>query len=138
MYAGVYDDAKKRGDAALEEELREKLSFLQRRGVRLLGAAFEADGRPTNRSRFCYCTPISWSRPDRGLARGHAQKRLPFVTLEDALGDQAYGLPDTYVGEEGAGWLDHWAITQGKPPQGAPVFPQWVIDKAKPLRHPQP
>jgi hypothetical protein len=61
-----------------------------------------------------------------------------FVTLGDALGDQAYGLPDTYVGEEGTGWLEHWAITLGKPPQGAPVFPQWVIDRSKVLHQPQP
>jgi hypothetical protein len=26
-----------------------------------------------------------------------------FITLADALSDQAYGLPDTYVGEEGTG-----------------------------------
>ncbi len=57
-----------------------------------------------------------------------------FITLEDALGDHAYSLPDTYVGEEGSGWIDHWAITQGKIPQGAPVFPQWVIDRSKALR----
>jgi hypothetical protein len=38
------------------------------------------------------------------------------------------------VGEEGTGWIDHWAITQGKIPQGAPVFPQWVIDRSKELR----
>ena len=61
-----------------------------------------------------------------------------FITLEDALSDQAYGLPDTFVGEEGTGWIDHWAITQGKPPQGSPVFPQWVIDRSKVLRLPQP
>ena len=56
-----------------------------------------------------------------------------FITLEDALSDQAYSLPDTYVGEEGSGWIEHWAITQGKIPQGAPVFPQWVIDRTKAL-----
>jgi len=56
-----------------------------------------------------------------------------FITLEDALGDAAYSLPDTYVGEEGTGWLDHWAITQGKIPQGAPKFPEWVIQRAKEL-----
>jgi hypothetical protein len=56
-----------------------------------------------------------------------------FITLEDALGDSAYSLPDTYVGEEGSGWLEHWAITQGKIPQGAPKFPQWVLDKSKEL-----
>jgi hypothetical protein len=58
-----------------------------------------------------------------------------FVTLGEALQDQAYGLPDTYVGEEGTGWLEHWAITRGRPPQGAPVFPQWVIDRDRKL-HP--
>ena len=56
-----------------------------------------------------------------------------FIPLEDALSDSAYSLPDTYVGEEGTGWIDHWAITQGKIPQGAPVFPQWVIDRTKEL-----
>ena len=39
-----------------------------------------------------------------------------FITLEDALSDQAYGLPDTFVGEEGTGWIDHWAITLGQAP----------------------
>jgi len=56
-----------------------------------------------------------------------------FIALEDALGDPAYSLPDTYVGEEGTGWLDHWAITQGKIPQGAPKFPEWVIQRAREL-----
>jgi len=26
----------------------------------------------------------------------------------------------------------------GRPPQGAPVFPQWVIDRSKALMLPQP
>ena len=30
------------------------------------------------------------------------------------------------------------AITMGKPPQGAPEFPKWVIERAKELHHPQP
>jgi histidinol phosphatase-like PHP family hydrolase len=61
-----------------------------------------------------------------------------FITLSDALSDQAYGLPDTFVGEEGTGWLERWAITQGKPPQEAPVFPQWVMERSKALHQPQP
>ena len=60
-----------------------------------------------------------------------------FITLEDALGDEAYSLPDMYVGEEGTGWLEHWAITQGKPPRGAPEIPQWAYDRWK-ARPPQP
>jgi hypothetical protein len=56
-----------------------------------------------------------------------------FITLQDAVSDPVYSLPDTYVGEEGTGWIDHWAITQGKVLQGAPVFPQWVIEQSKQL-----
>ena len=56
-----------------------------------------------------------------------------FITLEDALSDQAYGMPDTYVGEEGTGWLEHWAITRGRPPLGAPVFPPAIAQPSKAL-----
>ena len=60
-----------------------------------------------------------------------------FVTLERALDDQAYGLSNTYVGEEGEGWIDQWAITMGKIPQNTPVFPQWVIDKSNEISAPR-
>jgi hypothetical protein len=59
-----------------------------------------------------------------------------FITLEDALSDQAYGMPDTYVGEEGTGWLEHWAITRGRPPLGAPVFPPAIAQRSKALPPP--
>ena len=59
-----------------------------------------------------------------------------FITLEDALSDSAYGLPDNYVGEEGSDWIDHWAMAQGKIPQGAPAFPQWVLDRSNALKLP--
>jgi len=60
-----------------------------------------------------------------------------FISLQDALSDSAYSLPDEYVGEEGTNWIDHWAITRGHPPQNTPVFPQWVIDRSNALHRPQ-
>ncbi len=138
MYAPVYDDAKKRGDAKLQDDLvksylsysdsvfayaeqlsRQTLGYEPRQILLLHGNQLEAD--------------------HIGELLDVLRKRgYRFVSLTDALGDQAYGLPDTYIGEEGTGWLDHWAITMGKPPQGAPAFPQWVIDRAQPLHQPQP
>ena len=138
MYAPVYDDAKKRGDSKLQDELvhsylsysdsvfayseqlsKQTMGYEPKQILLLHGNQLEADhiGELLNVMR----------------KRGYR-----FVSLQEALGDQAYGLPDTYVGEEGTGWLEHWAITMGKPPQGAPEFPQWVIDRAKPLHQPQP
>ena len=61
-----------------------------------------------------------------------------FITLDDALSDDAYGMPDTFVGEEGTGWIEHWAITRGQPPRGAPVFPPSIDERAKALPHKQP
>lgn len=133
MFAGVYEDAKKRNDTPLqqqivkdylayhdavfayEEQLSAKIVGYEPKQILLLHASnLEAD--------------------HIGELLDVLRKRgYRFITLQDALSDSAYSLPDTYVGEEGTGWIDHWAITQGKIPQGAPAFPQWVIDRSKQL-----
>jgi len=138
MYAGVYEDARKRGDTALQQQLtksyleysndvfayneqlvKQLIGYEPKQILLLHGNQLEADhiGELLDVMR----------------KRGYR-----FITLEEALGDQAYSLPDTYVGEEGTGWIDHWAISMGKPPQGMPVFPQWVIERSKALHLPQP
>ncbi len=133
MFAGLYEDAKARNDPAMQarivkdylahheavlaysEQLSAKIVGYEPKQILLLHASnLEADhiGELLDLLR----------------KRGYR-----FITLEDALGDSAYSLPDTYVGEGGTGWIDHWAITQGKIPQGGPVFPQWVMDRTKEL-----
>jgi peptidoglycan/xylan/chitin deacetylase (PgdA/CDA1 family) len=138
MYAPVYDDAKKRGDLKLQDELvksyleysdsvfayAEQLSqrivgYEPKQIILLHGNQLEADHIGELLDVF--------------RKRGYR-----FISLEEALSDPSYGMPDTYVGEEGTGWLEHWAITMGKPPQGAPVFPEWVSTRAKSLHQPQP
>lgn len=49
-----------------------------------------------------------------------------FVTLEHALRDGAYRLPDEYVGRGGFSWIHRWSITKGLPPKGEPEPPAWV------------
>ena len=71
------------------------------------------------------------------LANVFRKRGYRFITLAEALGDPAYGLPDTYIGEEGTGWLIHWAVTQGKPPRDEPVFPASITQRAQSLRPPQ-
>jgi peptidoglycan-N-acetylglucosamine deacetylase len=137
-FAGVYDDAKRRGDTALEQHVvSEYLSY--------------------HSAVFAYCEKLSKDligyEPKQiillhanNLEAEHIGELLDmirkrgyrFITLETALSDQAYSLPDTYVGEEGTGWLDHWAITRGQPPQGAPIFPPDIAARANALPHPQP
>lgn len=138
MYAGVYEDAKKRGDTALQDELmRSYLSYSDQVFAYSEQLAKQTIGYEPKQILLLHGNQLEADHIGE-LLDVMRKRGYHFITLADALSDQAYGLPDTYVGEEGTGWLDHWAIALGKPPQGPPVFPQWVIDRSKVLHQPQP
>ena len=48
------------------------------------------------------------------LARALKKRGYRFVTLAEALRDEAYNLPDTLVGRGGTTWLNRWALAKGK------------------------
>jgi peptidoglycan-N-acetylglucosamine deacetylase len=130
MYALAYHRARKQGDSSLQKQLVESyLSFTT--------TVFDYNEK-LSRELFGYepkqilLLHGNWLEAEHiGELIDLLRKRgYEFITLENALGDPAYSSPDDYVGE-GTGWLDHWAITRGHPPQNTPVFPQWVIDKSR-------
>ena len=135
MYAGVYEDARRRGDTALEQKLLDSyhdytnqvFDYYEKFSKDLIG--YEP--------KQILLLHGNWLEADHiGELLDLLRKRgYQFITLQDALGDSAYSLPDEYVGEEGTSWIDHWAITRGHPPQNTPVFPQWVIDRSNALPH---
>jgi peptidoglycan/xylan/chitin deacetylase (PgdA/CDA1 family) len=138
MYGEVYEDATRRGDTALQQELvRSYLSYSDQVFAYSEQLSKQVLGYEPKQILLLHANQLEADHIGE-LIELMRKRGYRFITLGDALSDQAYGLPDTFVGEEGAGWLDHWAITQGKPPQGTPVFPQWVIDRSKPLHQPQP
>ena len=133
MFAGLYEDAKKRNDAPLQDKIVKEylahhdaeFAYSEQLSARIVG--YEP-------KQVLLLHASNLEADHIGELLDVLRKRgYRFITLEDALGDSAYSLPDTYVGEDGNGWLEHWAITQGKIPQGAPAMPQWVIDRTKEL-----
>ena len=131
MSAGVYDDAKKRSDAAAQKEVvsaylsyhAEVFAFYEKLSKDLMG--YEPKQILLLHANQLEADHIG-ELLDMVRKRGYR-----FISLEDALSDEAYSLPDSYVGEEGTNWIDHWAITRGHPPVGAPSFPQKILDMAK-------
>jgi len=137
MYAPVYADAKRRGNVALQQKLvNSYLSYSDAVFAYAEQLSLRTVGYEPKQVLLLHGNQLEADHVGE-LISLLRKRGYHFITLQDALTDPAYGLPDTYVGE-GTGWIDHWAISQGKPPQGAPVFPQWVIDRAEPLRQPQP
>ena len=137
-FAGVYDDARKRGDTALEKEVvsqylkyhDEIFDYNEKLSKNLLG--YEPKQIILLHANNLEAEHIGELLE---LLRNRGYK---FITLDDALSDSAYSLPDTFVGEEGGSWIEHWAISRGQIPRGAPEFPRAIADRAKALHQPQP
>jgi hypothetical protein len=51
-----------------------------------------------------------------------------FVTLDHALSDPAYRLPEEYVGPNGFSWIHRWSKTKGMSPKGEPDPPAWASE----------
>jgi len=136
MFAGVYEDAKKRNDTALQKDLvKDYLAYHDASFAFSEQLSVKTVGYEPKQVLLLHASNLEADHIGE-LLDVLRKRGYRFITLEDALSDQAYSLPDTFVGEEGGGWIEHWAITQGKPPQGAPIFPQWVIDRSKAMQLP--
>jgi peptidoglycan-N-acetylglucosamine deacetylase len=138
MYARIYDDAKKRGDTALQQEVVSSyLSFATTVFSYYEKLSRDLIGREPKQVLLLHANQLEADHIGELLdlirKRGYS-----FITLENALSDQAYSLPDTYVAEGGTNWIDHWAITRGQPPVNAPRAPQAMIDRANATPLPQP
>ena len=49
-----------------------------------------------------------------------------FISLNRALADEAYQLPEKYVGRGGFSWMHRWSMTKGMGGKGEPDAPKWV------------
>jgi peptidoglycan-N-acetylglucosamine deacetylase len=133
MFAGLYEDAKKRNAADLQQKIvREYLSHHDAMFAYSEQLSAKIVGYEPKQILLLHASNLEADHIGE-LLDVLRKRGYRFITLEDALSDAAYSLPDTYVGEEGTGWIDHWAITQGKIPTGSPEVPQWVLDRTKEL-----
>jgi hypothetical protein len=137
-YAAVYEDAKKRGDTAAQDELAKSyLVYSDAVFAYFEQLSKQVVGYEPKQIILLHANQLEADHIGE-LLDVFRKRGYRFITLEDALSDSAYSLPDTYIGEEGSGWIEHWAISQGKIPQGSPVFPQAVLEKWKVLAPTQP
>jgi len=133
MFAGLYEDAKKRNDAELQQRIvKDYLAYHDAVFAYEEQLSVKIVGYEPKQILLLHASNLEADHIGELLDVLH-KRGYRFITLEDALGDSAYSLPDTYVGAGGTNWIDHWAITQGKIPPSGPPFPQWVIERTKEL-----
>jgi peptidoglycan/xylan/chitin deacetylase (PgdA/CDA1 family) len=99
------------------------VSFFEQRSVELVG-------REISQILLIHASQLNADMMPDMLAmfrrRGYA-----FVSLDQALKDEVYSLPEEYVGRGGFSWIHRWSKTKGLAPKGEPDPPRWVEEALK-------
>ncbi|HMS41931.1 MAG TPA: polysaccharide deacetylase family protein, partial [Pyrinomonadaceae bacterium] len=83
-----------------------KTDYWERQSVKLLG-------REIKQTLLLHANFINSDYFD-DLAKMYKKRGYKFVSLEEALKDEAYKLPDNFVRLNGISWLHRWALDKGK------------------------
>lgn len=132
IFSRAYDIAFDKGDMALIKKVGDayvpymeaKLDYWERQSIKLLG-------REMSQTLLIHANFINSDYMD-DLAAMFKKRGYRFITLEEALKDEAYKLPDTYIGPAGISWLHRWAREKGQefilPDE--PKVPEFVLKLA--------
>ena len=129
IFSRAYDNAFDKKDTALMKQVGEayvpymeaKLGYWERQSTKLFG-------REISQTLLIHANFINSDYFD-DLAAMFRRRGYRFVTLEEALKDEAYRLPDTYVGPGGISWLHRWAREKGREyiVPDEPKVPEFVL-----------
>lgn len=129
IFSRAYDNAYDKKDkksmreigAAYVEYMENCFDYWERQSVKLFGREI----------KFILLLHANFINSDYfdDLAKVLKKRDYKFVILEDALRDEAYKLPDTFVQRNGISWLHRWAIAKGKENilPNEPQVPEFVM-----------
>ncbi|MFL6468262.1 MAG: polysaccharide deacetylase family protein [Pyrinomonadaceae bacterium] len=114
IFSRAYDNAFDKGDKLLMQKVGDayvpymeaKLDYWERQSMKLLA-------REIAETLLIHANFINSDYLD-DLALMFRKRGYKIVSLEEALKDDAYRLPDTYVGPAGISWLHRWTLERGK------------------------
>ncbi len=129
IFSRAYDNAFDGKDAKLLKKVGEayvpymesKLDYWERQSIKLFN-------REISQTLLIHANFIN-SDYFEDLVQMMTRRGYKFVPLEKALDDEAYLLPDTYIGPAGISWLHRWARDKGReyilPDE--PLVPEFVL-----------
>jgi len=126
VLAAVYKRALERGDKALAARVADAYvpwmnsvtAFYERRTK-------EVVGRDIPHILLLHMSALNADRLD-ALLQMFERRGYRFITVDEALRDPAYALPDGYTGTRGISWIHRWGVAKGMPIVWEPDVPDWV------------
>lgn len=130
MFARVYANALTAGDPGKAKQVRKAylaymesiFEFFEKRSV-------EVTGHEIRQILLIHASQLNAdAMPD--LLDMMRRRGYKFISLDRALQDPAYSLPDAYAGPGGFSWIHRWSMTKGMVPKGEPDEPEWIREEA--------
>lgn len=120
MFAAAYNrpDLRARVDKEYIPYLESVVAFFEARSV-------EVAGREFPQILLLHANELN-SRKMPEIMEMFRRRGYHFVSLDQALRDDVYRLPEHYAGPGGFSWIHRWSMTKGMPNKGEPDEPAWV------------
>lgn len=125
MFAEVYARAKRRGDTALMKRVADEyVSYMEKMFEFFEKLSVDVVGYEVKQTLLLHANEINADHFDALL--GMIRKRgYTFISLDDALQDKAYALPDAQT-SRGLSWIHRWALAKGMTLREEPREPEWL------------
>jgi peptidoglycan-N-acetylglucosamine deacetylase len=126
VFAEVYAKAKDRGDSATARQVASVyiaymntiFDFFEKRSIEVVGYEMR-------QILLLHVNPLNADCLD-DLVEMMKRRGYTFISMDKALEDPAYRLPDSYAGPAGLSWIHRWAITRGMKVSEEPREPQII------------
>jgi peptidoglycan/xylan/chitin deacetylase (PgdA/CDA1 family) len=126
VFAEVYGMAKERGDSATARLVADAyLSYMDEVFDFFEKLSVTVAGYEIRQVLLLHVNPLNADHFD-ALVRMMQRRGYAFISLDRALEDPAYRLPDSYAGPKGLSWLHRWALTKGMKTPEEPREPELI------------
>ena len=127
VFATVYGAAMTRGDDELAEKVRNAyIPYMESVVAFFEERTAEVVGREIPQVLLVHANSLNADVAPELIAM-FQRRGYQFVSMEEALRNPAFRLPDTYVGKVGLSWIHRLAITKGVPLKNEPEAPGWIM-----------
>lgn len=125
IYTIIYSRAKATGDKGLQEKIvKSYVEYMESVFEHFENLSQEFLGREIKQTLLLHANEINADHFDK-LAAMMRKRGYKFITLEEALKDEAYKLPEVQS-MRGLSWLHRWMLAKGLKMKEEPLQPEWV------------
>lgn len=130
VFADIYARAKRRGDAVtMRRVASEYIQYMERMFVFFEEQSRMLLGYELKQVLLLHANELNADHMDSLIAMIRS-RGYDFITVEEALSDKAYELPERSTAK-GMSWLFRWAAAKGVQLKPEPREPQWILELSR-------